>query len=694
MPVLVKIVLNYRIEKLYLRIKYAEIDYMKKEGQYLIILLFFIYSACNPIQDKVSDILDKSGNNRVELEKVINHYKETGEKEKLKAAYFLIGNMQNKYGRYGDFPKNYFSVFKSLHKLHNAKTDQDTINKIIKRQWDSIEKIIGPITYDNYKPYNDFNVVTAEFLIENIDYAFMAWKEKPWAKHLNFDQFCEFILPYRVYDEPLQFYRKNFYKSFSWLEDSLKNKSDPIEACLILNQFLAKKFVFCSKLDRCPMLGINDMNEVNGGICEHRYYLLATIMRSVGIPIGIENTPQRNDEVGGHSWMVLIDSKGTSRFFNGGEPDVTFPDTLYDPIGKGFTTKVYRCTYAEQEDLLPYKIPPKDIPDYFKNSNIKDVTNEYQFPQTSVKFDLAIKPSDEVKYAYLCCFGYSSQIVPVDYKKPFLNSVKFQNVGTNCVYFPAYYFNNQYTIANNPVYISKKGEPESLSPNISKLETIKLTRKFYAQQYLFRMNDFAKSMFGAKLQASDNKDFKNPYTIFTIDSSYYHFVEKDVKMTKSYQYYRYMSSDTGIVRIAEVDFVVAGQENMPNKNKMFKVFGYAPKDTINHYKAIFENAFDGNIATNFNAIPGSWVAIDYGKPVTISKVRFLVRNDLNVVEIGDEYELFYFDFNWKSLGRIKADKNYLIYNNVPENALLLLRDLTKGREERIFRYKNGQQIWL
>jgi len=667
---------------------------MKTLFRYTIIFIFLVSSACNPYKNKVNEILENAGSNRVELEKVINHYKTTGEKEKLKAAYFLIGNMEHKYGRYGDFPKKYYSVFKYLHKLYIEKTDQDTINKIIKHQWDSIERIAGPITYDNYKPYRDFNVISSDFLIENIDYAFKAWKEKTWAKHLNFKQFCEFILPYRVFDEPLQLYRKYFYNSFNWLEDSLKNKSDPVEACLIINRYLAKKFVFCSKLDRCPMPGAKDMYDLNGGICEHRYYLLVTIMRSVGIPVGIENTPQRNDEAGGHSWMVLIDSKGISRFFNGGEPDVTFPDTLYDPIGKGYTTKVYRSAYAEQKDLLPSKIPPKDIPDYFKNNNIIDVTSEYQFPQTTVKFDLTVKPTNEIKYIFLCCFGYSYQIIPVAYTKPFWNSVIFKHVGTNCVYFPAYYSDNQFTIASNPVYFSKKGKPEPLVPNTSKLETVKLTRKFYAQQYLFRMNDFAKSMLGAKLQASDDKDFNNPFTIFTIDSLYFHFVEKEVKMIKPYRYYRYLSSDTGTVRIAEVDFVVPGLEYKPDKHKTFKVFGYALKDTINHYKAIFENAFDGNVASNFNALPGSWVAIDYGKPVSISKVRFLVRNDLNVIEIGDEYELLYFDMNWLSLGKQVADKNYLIYNNVPENALLLLRDLTKGREERIFVYRNGKQEWL
>jgi len=35
----------------------------------------------------------------------------------------------------------------------------------------------------------------------------------------------------------------------------------------------------------------------------------------------------------------------------------------------------------------------------------------------------------------------------------------------------------------------------------------------------------------------------------------------------------------------------------------------------------------------------------------------------------------------------------LVYDNVPANALLLLHNHTKGKEERIFTYEGGRQIW-
>ncbi len=670
----------------------------------LFLVLFLLSCNSGKLNKSVSEVLKKSGKNRNELEKVINHYKILNDKEKLEATYFLIGNMKNKYGRYGEIAKQYYQVFHKLHELYDNKTDEDSINNTLKAEWDSIEKVSGPITYENMPGYHDYNIITADYLIENIDMAFKAWKEKPWAKQLNFEKFCEFILPYRVYDEPLQLYRKRFYDEFAWLDDSIKNKSNPLEACTILNNYIAKKFIFCSSLNRCPILGINDMYKLNAGICEHRYYIMASIMRSVGIPVAMDFTPQWNRWAGNHSWLVVLDKTGKARPFNGGEPNISFPDNIYVPLANGSTTKVYRKTYAIQQNPLILNLQFNaiqqnplilnlqfnDIPQFFKNSEIIDVTDEYEFPQTTVTFKLKIKPIMGTKYIYLCCFGYSDQLVPISYTKLSNDSAKFFHSGKNALYLPVYFINGEYIYANNPIYFPLKGKPEYIVPDKSKLVEVKLTRKCTGGG---TMTDYTKWMVGARFQAADNCNFINPVTLFKVDTVYYHFVEKEIHLEKPFRYYRYISSDSGKICIAEIDFVSPEFENISDKSKVFKIYGYYKKDCIN-VKPIFKNAFDGNIKTNFNALPGSWVAIDYGKPVQVSKIRFLARNDLNIVEIGDEYELFYFDFEWLSLGKKKADKNYIIFNNVPDNALLLLRDLTKGREERIFVYRNGQQIWF
>ena len=59
----------------------------------------------------------------------------------------------------------------------------------------------------------------------------------------------------------------------------------------------------------------------------------------------------------------------------------------------------------------------------------------------------------------------------------------------------------------------------------------------------------------------------------------------------------------------------------------------------------------------------------------------------------DLYELFFWDNEWISLGEKHATGHALRYDNVPKNALLWLRNKTKGHEERPFTYENGMQIW-
>jgi len=65
----------------------------------------------------------------------------------------------------------------------------------------------------------------------------------------------------------------------------------------------------------------------------------------------------------------------------------------------------------------------------------------------------------------------------------------------------------------------------------------------------------------------------------------------------------------------------------------------------------------------------------------------------NNIRKGEAYELFYWRDEWLSLGIVKASSDSLIYNNVPEHALFLIKDINKDGQERIFTYSDDKQIW-
>jgi hypothetical protein len=78
---------------------------------------------------------------------------------------------------------------------------------------------------------------------------------------------------------------------------------------------------------------------------------------------------------------------------------------------------------------------------------------------------------------------------------------------------------------------------------------------------------------------------------------------------------------------------------------------------------------------------------------TLTLIRKYPDDETNKIMPGDVYELFYWDGNWKSLGIIKAIGDKINFDSAPLNALFLLRDLTKGNQERIFTYENSKQVW-
>lgn len=84
------------------------------------ILLFLLLTSCSSVPSDVRIALEQAGINRQELEKVIEHYKTTGEIQKLKAAYFLIANMPGKYAEYYSCNEQAYEMFCAVKMPINA----------------------------------------------------------------------------------------------------------------------------------------------------------------------------------------------------------------------------------------------------------------------------------------------------------------------------------------------------------------------------------------------------------------------------------------------------------------------------------------------------------------------------------------------------------------------------------------------
>ena len=78
----------------------------------------------------------------------------------------------------------------------------------------AIEKERGEVHYAKGEVVEDTQFITSEYLIENIDLAFRGWKTNPWSKDLSFGDFCEYVLPYRGSNEPIESWRGELMERF------------------------------------------------------------------------------------------------------------------------------------------------------------------------------------------------------------------------------------------------------------------------------------------------------------------------------------------------------------------------------------------------------------------------------------------------------------------------------------------------
>ena len=120
-----------------------------------------LFSSCTTTADKqLEATLTFAGANRAELEKVLHHYKDNPQKQE--AAHFLLIHMKDRH--------HYRSagIDSIRHYLTVATKQESCLPFDVEQKW-------GAYHYKQEKPIYDVQVLTADYLIENIDLAYEAW---------------------------------------------------------------------------------------------------------------------------------------------------------------------------------------------------------------------------------------------------------------------------------------------------------------------------------------------------------------------------------------------------------------------------------------------------------------------------------------------------------------------------------------
>lgn len=638
-----------------------------------VLLIFLLLHSCCRSSSQLEEALIAAKDNRQELEKVLFHYEH--DSLKLKSAEFLIRNM----------PAHNSYVGEGINKYYDAVDSILNLGIGIWEKRDALDKMT-PNYISVFKTASDVDIITADFLISNIDTAFSLWKNGEWATHVSFDDFCEYLLPYKslelqILDNWREYLKNKYGNSLKNLHYCDMYKNSAIWAAHIINTNLKNEISPYLLEYHIPSIQrMSSKVHTSFGSCHDYVQIADAVLKSVGIPAAIDFTPQWPFRGLGHYWNVVLANNGKCVPFDGADSNPGESFHLDEKMAK-----VYRITYAINLELDKLLKTEPFVPEVFNSPCLRDVTAEYM-----KTVDIAVKVNQrDSKYAYLAVFN-NHNWAPVSFGKIENGKAFFNDLGTDIVYLPVCYGKTGIEPVGDPFLLTSRGEINKFRPDNNALQSMSLYRKYPLFKHVYNVAD---RIVEGEFQASDNELFRNATVMHKIEN--WGTRGEEVLLPSSpqaYRYWRYFHPWVTFCNIAEIAFVERDSHQVI-RGKIIGTEGSWANDPKNCKGA----AFDGDLLTWFDAPAPTegWVGMDFGRPVSIEKIIYTPRGDGNTIEIGDEYELFYWgDNQWNSLGRQIATTVRLEYEDIPSGTLYLLRDLTKGKEERIFEYKERkQQFW-
>lgn len=640
----------------------------------IVTLLFTImFASCSHEYDALEYAYQVSGPNRGELETVMEHYKD--DSLKLAAAHFLIENMPGHVS---------YKNRKEIEQYYELALQLFRSDLSPKQQRDSLLYLSDNRFYGlNDNLIQDARIITADYLIYNIDKSFEVWENERWAKHLTFDEFCEYILPYKCVElQSFDCWRDTMRQIFWWnvahMDYDDESYDSPFRAVNTIRSEVAWRVKPVGMYNRSgyPMRSASTLAHMTYGACADYVNLGVLTFRSYGIPVVIEETPSWGRYRAGHTWYTLLNDNGDMMR---SEWDISsVPGSPFFPHQR--IPKVYRQQYAINRERVAYH--NNSVYQYPFSMFAHDVTDQYY--KTT---DVTVKLRNNVKlvedYAYIATFrGNESYWTLIDYGVVKKGKVTFKNMGRNILYFTLGYDGKDLVPVSWPFIIQKDGSVEYIYTNYKNTGSVDVHRKYYSSENVVAMR---KRILGGSIQASNSPDFSNIVTLYTIDSLT--IPDKiPVNLDKPYRYWRYLSPDGSYGSIAELAFF-----NMD----MVRMNG-TPISSDEQNSANAGKAFDGDWLSNFEtgSADGNWVGMDMGRPQSVSYVRLVPRGDDNDIHPGDEYELRYWDGNfWITHDISIARDNSLHYDGIPTGALIWLHNRSRGMDERPFRIKDGEIEW-
>ena len=645
-----------------------------------LIILSVTLLTCNHIKHKeLKFALNYAGENKEELKKVLEHYKDNP--EKLNAAHFLIKNMIGKHVIDSTSINNMQPFYNALtnHREKYGKYKDDIQYYIC----DSIKRLVSnDKIFPKYLP--DIKILSSDFLISYIDRSFQIWRQYSWCKNIDFETFHKYILPYTTknyyWKEALGF----FDQKYATFRDTVQSKSYTEVSELISHNidttFLKEWGLYIEECKNLiPTRFQNIVSAQIGSCLEYNIYKI-TALRANGIAAALNAHSGWGNFGYTHFWTEIINDNTVKKLYDNtqrpytSDSDILINDMFWSnnhsPLTKDIPPfisvqycrtipKVYRFNYEIQKNNLAL-IAKEEIPPLFKDLGIEDITDKY-----IVCKDIVVPLWNKLhpqKYIYLCCYDVGKWN-PVCWSLPENKQASFHKMGVNILYLPAYYDNGIIVPAGDAFILTDKGLIRNISNKT--LETER-TGTFYTKMP-YRLNTLlaASGTIGTKFYLCNRGDLADSTLVHTISELPFYIDSFSLSKNNNY---RYLICDFQNVHPSGDPFCIAQINVFEKDGKLVKGEWTGTKNIRNNG---LKNITDGNRVSYYQpdtTQKQQRIIFDMEQVCNIEKVEFYPRSDDNRIVTGELYELFYWDGKWISLGQQVAKDYKLVYHDIPKNA--------------------------
>jgi O-antigen ligase len=308
------------------------------------------------------------------------------------------------------------------------------------------------------------------FLITDIELAVNTSRQAIETGKISFDLFSEYILPIKIYDEPIENWREVCLKDYLYLKNKLV-----LEICDSLNNIFKKVFKYGENPISPYTISWSNLKDITKGDCYHMAKTLVYPLRALGIPTTIDFIHSWGNANGVHCWNVAyIDGKMVPFMGRDSVPYHFNPFFIEPDTVMRFPAKVFRKTFSINGEIEDLKkgVSYRDIPFLLKDSRIKDVSAAY-FPVFDIKLNNLLN-TEKYPLVYLSVFSNGWKLVAAT-KNLKNKPVIFNAMKGDMLYLPAAYKNENIIPIGYPIIVDNIGNTNVLKPDttIKKEITIK-----------------------------------------------------------------------------------------------------------------------------------------------------------------------------------------------------------------------------